>query len=295
MSKHSTKPPKEQTTLAEAPQHHEYPMEYNSVPVIAQNNDIWMSQKDIAIMFDIEVPTVNYHVKNIMAEDDLNDSAIREILITASDGKRYNVKHYNLDLIIPVGYRVGSKEATKFRKWANGIIREYLTLGVVINKPLLESRAQLWRENTIAKHEKAGLGDSNEIVLLRAQNENAKHFKSLMSEVSRAIVGVKHGQFVNLEYLAMFGKQADKLRDILNTKNIRDSLGIRQITLLTMAEIDLRDMIAGRTSLTMAEAQKIIDLVVRPLGERLRTISLYLAIDPITGESLLPSGKDKQS
>jgi hypothetical protein len=291
--KSSTKTPINQTTLAEAPQHHEYPAPSGIIPVIAQSNEIWMSQKDMARMFNISQQTVSYHIKNVIAEDNLDaNSVIREIRYTASDGKSYLVAHYSLDVVLPVGYRVGSPQASEFRKWANNIIREYLTLGVVINKPLLESRAQLWREKTIAKHERANLGDTPEIVLLRAQNENAKHFKSLMSEVSRAIKDVKHGKFINLEYVAMFGKQADDLRVILNTKNIRDTLGIRQITLLTMAEIDLRDMIAGRTSLTMQEAEKIIDLVVKPLGERLRTISLYLAIDPITGQSLLESGKD---
>lgn len=80
---------------------------------------MWLPQKLMATLFDVTVPTINEHLKNVFSGGELEaDSAIRKFRITAADGKTYNTKHYNLDAVISVGYRVNSLRATQFRQWA---------------------------------------------------------------------------------------------------------------------------------------------------------------------------------
>jgi hypothetical protein len=108
-------------------------------------NEIWATQAQIADIFQVTVPTINEHLKNLLKAGELDEtSVIRKFRITASDGKGYLTSHYNLDAIIAVGYRVSSKEATKFRQWSSKIVRSYLEQGYVINeKALRESPEKL--------------------------------------------------------------------------------------------------------------------------------------------------------
>ena len=109
------------------------------LPVDAKLETIWATQKQIADVFGVNVRTVNEHLGNIFDTDELDrDSVIRNFRITASDGKTYDTKHYNLDAIISVGYRVNSKNATHFRKWATKTLRTYISDGFVIDKKRVE-------------------------------------------------------------------------------------------------------------------------------------------------------------
>ena len=109
------------------------------LPVDAKLETIWATQKQIAEVFGVNVRTVNEHLGNIFDTDELDrDSVIRNFRITASDGKTYDTKHYNLDAIISVGYRVNSKNATHFRKWATAALKQYITSGFVIDKKRVE-------------------------------------------------------------------------------------------------------------------------------------------------------------
>ena len=160
-----------QSTLAQAPQHHIYSAADGNIEVIAQDNEIWLSQKDMAQVFGISQQTIGQHVKNVIADDKLPDSTIRKNLIVAADGKSRKVNHYNLSVVIPVGYRVSSEKASHFRAWANGIIEKYLLIGIVINQPLLESKSILKQQSKIDIAEKAGFGNAPEIVQSRVGSE----------------------------------------------------------------------------------------------------------------------------
>ena len=93
--------------------------------VYLSEDTIWATQKEIAKLFGVSIPTINEHLKNIFNDEELEkNSVIRKSLITAADGKKYNTNLYNLDAIISVGYRVNSKKATYFRKWATQILKE---------------------------------------------------------------------------------------------------------------------------------------------------------------------------
>lgn len=88
------------------------------VEVTYEGDTFWLTQKQLAELFGVEVPTINYHLKEIFESAELIEEAVvRSFRITAADGKTYNTKHYALDAIIAVGYRVNSKQATQFRIW----------------------------------------------------------------------------------------------------------------------------------------------------------------------------------
>ncbi|MGK5093462.1 virulence RhuM family protein [Deltaproteobacteria bacterium TL4] len=96
------------------------------VEAVYADEDVWLSQKMMGVLYDVETNTINYHLKNIFSDSELEeDSVIRIFRITARDGKDYSTRHYNLSAIIAVGYKVNSERAVQFRKWATGIIREY--------------------------------------------------------------------------------------------------------------------------------------------------------------------------
>ncbi len=97
-----------------------------SIEVLYDNEDFWLTQKSMSKLFNVEVNTINYHLKEIFKSNELKEkSVIRKIRITANDGKNYNTNFYSLDAIIAVGYRVNSKEATDFRIWATNTLKEY--------------------------------------------------------------------------------------------------------------------------------------------------------------------------
>ena len=110
------------------------------IEVLYDNEDFWLTQKTMAELFNVKVNTINYHLKEIFTNNELNEnSVIRKIRITATDGKDYNTNFYSLDAIIAVGYRVNSKEATNFRIWATNTLKEYIKKGFVLNTELLKN------------------------------------------------------------------------------------------------------------------------------------------------------------
>ncbi len=111
-----------------------------SVEVLYDNEDFWLTQKSMAELFNVEVNTINYHLKEIFKTEELQEeSVIRKIRITANDGKKYYTNFYSLDAIIAVGYRVNSKEATDFRIWATKTLKEYIKKGFVVNSEFLKN------------------------------------------------------------------------------------------------------------------------------------------------------------
>ena len=112
----------------------------NSIEARYEDESIWLSQKLMAELFEVEVNTINYHLKEIFKAEELSEnSVIRNFRITAADGKNYNTQFYNLDAIISVGYRVNSARATQFRQWATQVLREYAIKGYVLDKKRMEN------------------------------------------------------------------------------------------------------------------------------------------------------------
>lgn len=112
----------------------------DGIEVLHKDETFWLSQKRMAVLFDVSIPTINEHLKNIFDSGELQaDSVIRKFLITAADGKNYNTQFYNLDAIISVGYRVNSTRATQFRQWATQVLREFAVKGYVMDRKRLEN------------------------------------------------------------------------------------------------------------------------------------------------------------
>lgn len=119
-----------------------YRTQSGAVPleVFYQNETFWLTQKKMADLFDVEVNTINYHIKEVFKSAELQeDSVIRKFRITAEDGKKYNTNLYNLDMIISVGYRVNSAKATQFRIWATKVLKEYIIKGFTLDDERLKS------------------------------------------------------------------------------------------------------------------------------------------------------------
>ncbi|MFO7625431.1 MAG: RhuM family protein [Anaerolineales bacterium] len=115
------------------------------VGVIIQGETIWLTQKQMADLFGVQVPAINKHLNNIFSSGELQEDAVISILeTTAADGKTYQTRHYNLDAIISVGYRVNSQQATRFRMWATQILREYIVKGFALNDEQLKQGGQVF-------------------------------------------------------------------------------------------------------------------------------------------------------
>lgn len=116
--------------------------EQNSVQVFIKDENIWATQRAIAQLFGVSVATINEHIKNIFNENELEkNSTIRKFLIVQNEGNRQvsrEIEHYNLDMIISVGYRVNSKKVTNFRIWATSTLKEFTLKGFVLDDERLK-------------------------------------------------------------------------------------------------------------------------------------------------------------
>ena len=131
----------------------------SDVNAIYFEENVWLTQKTMGLLYNVETHTINYHLKKIFVDGELEEEAvIRKFRITASDGKCYNTNHYNLKAIIAVGNKVDSARAVQFRKWANGVIEEFTikgfamdderlkNFGTVLTKDYFEEQLQRIRE-----------------------------------------------------------------------------------------------------------------------------------------------------
>ena len=117
------------------------------VEAVYADENIWLTQKMMGVLYDVETHTVNYHLKKVFSDSELEeDSVIRNFRITAADGKNYNTKHYNLSAIIAVGYKVNSERAVQFRKWATTIIKEFTIKAYVMDDERIKSGGSILTE-----------------------------------------------------------------------------------------------------------------------------------------------------
>jgi hypothetical protein len=110
------------------------------VNALFRDETLWLTQKTMAELFEVEVPAISKHIKNIFLEGELKENrVVSKMETTAADGKTYNTAFYNLDMIIAVGYRVNSKKATAFRIWATAVLREYIIKGYALDDDRLKN------------------------------------------------------------------------------------------------------------------------------------------------------------
>ena len=112
----------------------------DSIEMRYEDENIWLTQKMMATLYDVDVRTINYHVKKIFSDSELQeDSVIRKFRITAADGKSYSTNHYSLEMIIAVGFKVNSERAVQFRKWVNQIAKDYTIKGWAMDDERLKN------------------------------------------------------------------------------------------------------------------------------------------------------------
>lgn len=119
------------------------------IDVRIENETVWLTQNQMAELFQTTKQNISLHIKNVFKEGELlEDLVVKDYLTTASDGKNYNTKHYNLDVIISVGYRVKSLRGTQFRIWATQVLKEYMKKGFALNDDLLKQAGGggYWKE-----------------------------------------------------------------------------------------------------------------------------------------------------
>ena len=140
-----------------------------------KDETVWLTQKQMAELFNKDRRTITRHIQNIYKDEELQENAVCSFFEhTAEDGKKYQVQYYNLDMIISVGYRVKSKRGILFRQWANKILKDYLLKGYAVNKRRLE-----YLEKTIKLIDIANRIDE------RLENNDAKEILKVIGEYSK--------------------------------------------------------------------------------------------------------------
>lgn len=111
-----------------------------ALPIDLEQETVWATQEQMAELFGVKIPTINEHLKNLLKSGEIDDdSVIRKFRITAKDGKSYEVKHYSLDAILAVGFKVNGSKAIAFRKWASTVLKGYIQDGYALNGKRLNS------------------------------------------------------------------------------------------------------------------------------------------------------------
>jgi len=120
---------------------------HGGIEVVYADESIWVTQKMMGTLYDVETQTINYHLKKVFGDSELEEaSVIRKFRITAADGKNYDTQHYSLPAIIAVGYKVNSERAVQFRKWATGIIEQFTIKAYVMDDERIKAGGSVLTE-----------------------------------------------------------------------------------------------------------------------------------------------------
>lgn len=128
------------------------PDEITKLEVRVQDETVWLTQEQIATLFGVKRPAITKHIRNIFQTQELEESSVCSILeLTAADGKRYMTQLYNLDMILSIGYRVNSRHAILFRRWANSVLKDYLLKGYSIHYRISDIEEELKEHKQLLK------------------------------------------------------------------------------------------------------------------------------------------------
>lgn len=196
---------------------------------------VWLTQQQMADLFGVQIPAISKHLANIFREGELNKNSVISILEnTATDGKKYRTMFYNLDAILSVGYRVNSVNATRFRQWANRILKDYLLRGYALNPHLryMEQRIDnKLQEHTTQIHELQNKVDffirtslpPREGIFVDGQIYDAYEFiEKLIKTAKRSILLIDN--YVDESVLTMMSTKQQGVQVEIHTKEITDVL-----------------------------------------------------------------------
>jgi hypothetical protein len=240
----------------------------NRIEVRLESETVWLTQKMMAELFQKDVRTINEHILNMFSEKEVpQESVIREYRITAEDGKSYLTKHYNLDVIISVGYRVKSQRGTQFRIWATQRLREYIVKGFTLDDERLKGRDKLAdyfdellaRIREIRASEKRAYQRIREIFALASdyqegEQETQAFFATMQNKMHFAATGMTAAEIVrrradstqtNMGLMAWSGGRVLK-RDVPTAKNYLGEHEIDTLNRIVVMFLDQAEFRAQR-------------------------------------------------
>ena len=238
-----------------------------------ENETVWLSQKQIAKLFDCSADNIGLHLKNIFKEAELSENSVaEEYSVTASDGKNYKVKHYNLDAIISVGYRVNSTHATKFRVWATERLKEYIIKGFTMDDERLKQGGKwvryfeelLQRIRDIRSSERNFYQKVTDIYATSIDyKKDEKITKNFFATVQNKVHYAVHGQTA----AEMIAKRANSKKPLMGLTNFKgDYITANDITIAKnyLSEMELKKLnLIVSLYLDFAELQAIEELPMK--------------------------------
>ncbi len=247
----------------------------------AIDGTVWLTQKEIATLFDRNVRTINEHLKTLFADNELQEnSVIRNFRITATDGKSYDAAHYNLDAILAVGYRVRSARGIQFRKWATTILKEYLIKGFAMDDARLKKATQwdyfdewLARIREIRASEKRFYQKIKDLYITaidyNKDDDQAKlFFKKVQNKMLWAVTGHTAAEIIadrsnpeltNMGLTSWTGSKVRKM-DVDTAKNYLSQQEVDELNRIVTMYLDYaEDQAKKRKAITMAEWEQKVD------------------------------------
>jgi hypothetical protein len=287
-----------------------------SIEMRYEDENIWLTQKMMAVLYDVSVAAINQHIKNIFDDHELEpDSVIKKYLITATDGKNYNTNHYNLQMIIAVGFKVNNERAVQFRKWANKIVKDYTIQGWVMDEERLKHGGTIITEDYFEKQ----LEKIREIRLSERRfyqkitdiystaldyDKTAKTTREFFAKVQNKLHFAVHGntaaeliynranaekQYMGLTTWDEAPDGKIQRSDVVVAKNYLSTEEMRSLELIVSAYLDLAERRArAHVPMTMSDWAKHLDLILQADGNELLTnaekISAQIAEDHALSE-----------
>ena len=270
----------------------------NGVQVVYKDDTIWATQKSMAALFDVGVPAVSKHLKNIFEEGELmENSVISKMETTAADGKKYQTQFYNLDAIISVGYRVNSVRATQFRQWCTYVLRQFAIRGYVIDKKRMENGSFIgedYFEHLLAEIREIRLSErrfyqkltdiyATAIDYHRDAPTTRLFFKKVQNKMHYAVHGNTAAELIvkradaRKEHMGLTtwenapdGKIVKP--DVSVAKNYLNEMELEDMGRLVNATLDMAERMAKRhIPMTMEDWAKRIDIILEAGGDAVLT------------------------
>lgn len=261
------------------------------IDVRIENETVWLTQNQMAELFQTTKQNISLHIKNIFEEGELlENSVVKDYLTTASDGKNYNTKHYNLDVIISVGYRVKSLRGTQFRIWATQVLKEYMKKGFALNDDLLKQAGGggYWKElleriRDIRSSEKVFYRQILDIYATSTDyNPNAEETKLFFKVVQNKMHFAAHGhtaaEIIYLRAdsakdnmgLTVFKGKHPKKDEVTVAKNYLDEKELNILNRITSAYLEFAELQAIRhIPMTMKDWIAKLDDFIKMTGSEL--------------------------
>ena len=261
------------------------------IDVRIENETVWLTQNQMADLFQTTKQNISLHIKHIFEEGELlEDLVVKDYLTTASDGKNYNTKHYNLDVIISVGYRVKSLRGTQFRIWATQVLKEYMKKGFALNDDLLKQAGGggYWKElleriRDIRSSEKVFYRQILDIYATSTDyNPNAEETKLFFKVVQNKMHFAAHGhtaaEIIYLRAdsakdnmgLTVFKGKHPKKDEVTVAKNYLDEKELNILNRITSAYLEFAELQAIRhIPMTMKDWIAKLDDFIKMTGSEL--------------------------